>query len=341
MMIEQATDRLIAKENISASVMRQVMEEIMAGQAQTPAIVAFLSALEKQGETVEEVIAAVQVMRAHAHMISTYDTAALDTCGTGGDEKNTFNISTAVAIIAAGCGVMVAKHGNRSVSSKSGSADCLEALGVNISMSDEQLERCLADVGIAFLFAPQMHPAMKHAAAARREMKRRTVFNVLGPLCNPTGAKHQLVGVYDKRWTTVLAEVLNSLGAVHALVVYGMDGLDEISTSARTFVAEAQHKKVRTYDIAPEDFGIARSRIEDIAGGTPAENAGIIMDILNGKTGPCRDIAVLNAGAALYAADKAASIQDGIGMANRALDTGKAWEKMSRLRAFSDTTRTV
>lgn len=339
MILEQATQQLSSGTNISGSVMSQVMEEIMAGKAQTPQIVAFLLALEKKGETVEEVIAAVQVMRAHAQIISTFGKAALDTCGTGGDEKNTFNISTAVSIIAAGCGVMVAKHGNRSVSSKSGSADCLEALGVNIAMTPVQLERCLDEVGIAFLFAPQMHPAMKHVVPARREIKRRTVFNVLGPLCNPTGALHQLVGVYDKRWTKVLAAVLIRLETVHALVVHGNDGLDEITTSDRTFVAEARNKTVTTYEIAPEDFGIPRACIEDVVGGSPAENARIIMDILKGKTGPYRDIAVLNVGAALYAADKVASIRVGISMACEAIDSKKALEKLLQLKAFSDKTR--
>ncbi|HNX80917.1 MAG TPA: anthranilate phosphoribosyltransferase [Candidatus Omnitrophota bacterium] len=339
MILEQATQQLVSGEDIAAPVMNQVMEEIMTGQASTPLIVAFLIALEKQGETVEEVVAAVQVMRAHAHIISTYGKAALDTCGTGGDEKNTFNISTAVAIIAAGSGVLVAKHGNRAVSSKSGSADCLEKLGVHISMQPREIERCLDEVGIAFLFAPQMHPAMKHAMPARSQIKRRTVFNVLGPLCNPTGARHQLVGVYDRRWTKVLAEVLINLGTVHALVVHGQDGLDEITTGGRTFVAEARNKVVTTYEIAPEDFGIPRARIEDIAGGTPAENAAIIMDILKGTAGPLRDIVVLNAGAALYAADKVPSIQDGIRMAVETIDSKMALEKLMQLQAFSDKIR--
>ncbi len=334
-MIIEATQKLLKKKNLSAQDMRLVMQEIMSGKAHTEEIVFFLLALEEKGETVQELTAAVEVMRRQATPISVSKKDILDTCGTGGDKKGTFNISTAVAFVVSGCGITVAKHGNRSVSSCCGSADVLEALGVDINMPKEKVEKCLDEIGIAFLFAQNLHPAMKHAMPARKEIGRKTIFNILGPLSNPAGATHQLVGVYDKKWTAVLAEVLNNLGSSCALVVHGEDGLDEITTTAKTFVGEARQGKLKNYEITPEEFGFKRAELKDLMGGTISENAGIIMSILKGEDGPKRDIVILNAAAAIYAADKASSIKDGIKLAVESIDSGAALKELELLKGYS------
>lgn len=334
-MIKEATDLISQGNNLIQSQMQQVMEEIMSGKVETPQIIDFLLALNKKGESVEEITAAVSVMRRYATKIRVPKGIILDTCGTGGDKKGTFNVSTAVAFVAAGCDIIVAKHGNRSVSSRCGSADILEALGININMPAEKIEKCLNDIGIAFLFAQNLHPAMKYAFAARKQIGQKTMFNILGPLSNPAGATHQLLGVYAWRWTGILAGVLKNLGTLHALVVCGEDGLDEITTTAKTFVSELSSGRITDFVISPQDFGIKKAKIEDLAGADTAVNARILLEILNGKKGPERDIVVLNAGAAIYVADKAKSIKEGVKLAEESIDSKKALEKLELLKKYS------
>ena len=334
-MIHEATEILGRKIDLSYGQMEAVMEEIMTGKAQTAEIVSFLTALNLQGETQDEIIAAVKVMRRHATKVQVNKAVILDTCGTGGDKKGTFNVSTAVAFVASGCGVCVAKHGNRAVSSSCGSADILEALGININMNKEQIELCLNEVGIGFLFAPNFHPAMKYAMPARKLMATKTIFNILGPLTNPAGATHQLVGVYEPKWTEILARVLGNLGTEHALVVHGEDGLDEVSISTKTFISEAHKDKILNYQISPEDLGLEKAEPKDLAGGSAMDNARIIMEILKGKLGPRRDIVILNAAVALYTADKAKEIKEGITLASESIDSGNALIKLDLLKDYS------
>jgi len=335
-MIKEATQILSEHRNLSAPQMEAAMQEIMTGKVDTARIVSFLTALNQQGETAEELAAAVKVMRHYATRVETKHKVILDTCGTGGDKKHTFNISTAVAFVAAGAGIAVAKHGNRSVSSKSGSADILEAVGININITKERVEQCLDDIGIAFLFAQRFHPAMKYAMPARKEIGARTIFNFLGPLSNPAGATHQLLGVYDSQWAHILAYALANLGIEHALVVHGQDKLDEISTMAKTSIWEVRKAKVEEYQISYQDFGIKTARLSDLSGGTAADNARILLDVLNGKSGPLRDIVVLNAAAAIYVADQAASIKDGIALAEASIDSKQAKRKLELLKESSN-----
>ncbi|MFA5157259.1 MAG: anthranilate phosphoribosyltransferase [Candidatus Omnitrophota bacterium] len=334
-MIREATGILSSGSDLAPAQMAAVMEEILAGQAETSQIVSFLTALSSKGETVEELTAAVTVMRAHVTRIKARKPPVLDTCGTGGDVKGTFNISTAAAFVAAGAGITVAKHGNRSVSSCCGSADILEALGITISLSPEKIEECLETAGIAFLFAPNLHPAMKYAMPARKQIAKRTMFNILGPLTNPAGATHQLVGVYDNRWTVILASVLLNLGTTHALVVHGQDGLDEITTTSNTFITEAYQGRLKSWEVAPEEFGIKRASLADLKGGSASDNAKAVLDILQGKPGPHRDIVVLNAAAAIYAADKAGSIKEGVQLAEASIDNKMALEKLLKLKELT------
>lgn len=336
MIIEEATAILCAGKNLNSEQMALVIEEIMAGKADTPKIASFLAALDDKGETVEELTAAVKVMRQHVTPVRTRHKIVLDTCGTGGDTRGTFNVSTIAAFVVSGTGIAVAKHGNRSVTSRSGSADILEALGVNISLPVEKIEKCLDEVGIAFLFAPNLHPAMKYAMPARKELGRRTIFNILGPLTNPAGATHQLVGVFDEHKTELLARTLANLGTVHALVVHGEDGLDEITTTAGTLISEAYKGEIKNYKIQPEDYGFTRVRLEELAGGDAFANARIFLDCLNGKHSPARDIVLLNAGAAIYAADKVNTIREGVELAKLSIDSGKAMEKFELLEEFSN-----
>lgn len=334
-MIEEAIKILSGGSDLSQPQMQQAMEEIMSGRAETPQIASFLTALSNKGETVEELTAAVSVMRKFATRVNTKHKVILDTCGTGGDKKGTFNISTAAAFAASGCGITVAKHGNRSVSSNSGSADVLEALGVDINLSKEKIERCLDQIGIAFLFAQNFHPAMKYAMPARKEIGKRTIFNILGPLTNPAGATHQVVGVYDKERLEVLAQVLMNLGTAHALIVHGEDGLDEITTCGRTFICEQYKGGIKKYEITPEEFGIKRAGSDELAGAGARDNAGIILSILGGNKSAQRNIVVLNAAAAIYAADKAGSIKEGISLAEKSIDSGEALKKLQLLKEFS------
>ena len=334
-MIQEAIRIVSEGKNLTSEEMSAVMRQIMTGAIETPLIVDFLIAFNKKGETIEELTAAVSVMRSFVTRIKTNRKPVLDTCGTGGDRKGTFNISTTVAFVASGCGIAVAKHGNRSVSSCCGSADILEALGVNINREPKNLEDCLNGAGIAFLFAPNLHPAMKYAMPARKQIGTKTIFNILGPLTNPAGATHQLIGVYDSRWTPIMAQVLANLGSVHAMVVHGEDGLDEITATTETSISEVHQGRVKNYQMTAQELGIKGARLEDLAGGDAACNARILLDVLKGKHGPQRDIVVLNAAAAVYVADKTPSIKEGIALAQESIDSGKALEKLELLRQMS------
>jgi len=336
-MIQSLTAELLKKKDLQPHQMQAAMEAIMNGRASTGQVVAFLQALSEKKETPVELAAAARVLRKYAVKITAKHKVVLDTCGTGGDNRGTFNISTAVAFVTAGCGIAVAKHGNRSVTSKSGSADVLEALGVNIHMQAVMAAKCLDEAGITFLFAQDFHPATKYAQGARKEIGRRTMFNILGPLTNPAGATHQLVGVYDAYWTEILAEVLVELGIVHALVVHGDDGLDEITTTDATRVAEARGGVVSSYVIQPGDFGLNKVSMQALAGGDARDNAKIILDILSGVPGPARDIVLLNAACAIFAADKASSIAEGMVFARDSLESGKAMQKLEALKKISNT----
>ncbi|MCS6861148.1 MAG: anthranilate phosphoribosyltransferase [Abditibacteriales bacterium] len=313
------------------------MQRIMAGEATAVQIAALLVALRMKGETVEEITGFARAMRAAAVKVEARSRPLVDTCGTGGDGSHTFNISTAAAFLAAGAGVKVAKHGNRAASSQCGSADVLEALGVNINLSPEQVARCIDEIGIGFLFARTFHPAMRHAAPVRSELGVRTVFNLLGPLTNPAGATRQVMGVFDARWVEPIAHVLKNLGAERAFVVHGAGGLDEISTLGETQVAEVGPEGILSYTIAPEDFGIARAAPADLRGGAPPQNAAMILECLSAAPSPRRDIALLNAAAAIVVAGLAKDLREGLERARHAADSGAAREKLEALRAFSQT----
>jgi len=335
------------RESLSREQARAVMSEVLRGEASDAQIAALLVALHMKGETVEEIVGFAEAIRAAATPLiipenSTVDVsgtgrdALVDTCGTGGDASGTFNISTATALAVAGAGVRVAKHGNRSVTSKCGSADVMEALGVNISLPAARLAQCLSEVGIAFLFAPAMHSAAKYVQPARRELRLRTVFNLLGPLTNPAHASAQVVGVYSEDLVEKLAEALSLLGLRRALVVHGNDGLDEITITAPTRVAEVRDGLVRAYEVAPEDFGMQRAALEDISGGDAAVNAGIIRDVLRGKKSARRDVVLLNSAAALVAAGRADHLKDAVPLAAKSLDSGAAMEKLEALVRFTN-----
>lgn len=334
-MIKDLIKQLLNKKDLSESQMQQVMQEILGGAVDTADIVAFLTSLNAKGETVEELTAAVMVMLKYVEPVIVDKPNILDTCGTGGDKKGSFNISTITALVASGAGVTVAKHGNRSVSSKCGSADILEALGVNINMERTKIKKSLEEIGIAFLFAPNLHPAMRFVMPARKQIARKTMFNILGPLINPARATNQLIGVYSKEWTKPLAQVLHNLGTKHVLVVYGADGLDEVTTTDKTFVSEIKNGQLKDYQISPEDFGIKMAKFADLLGGSIAENVKIVQEILAGKKGSKRDIVLLNAGCAIYAADKADTISEGIKLAEKSIDSGAALKKLELLKEYS------
>jgi anthranilate phosphoribosyltransferase len=334
-MIKDAIKNLIDRKDLNPQDMQEVMQEILSGVVETADIIEFLANLNDKGETVEELTAAVTVMLKYIDPIIIDKENILDTCGTGGDKKGTFNISTVTAFAASGAGVTVAKHGNRSVSSCCGSADVLEALGVNINMDKSKIKKCLEEIGIAFLFAPNLHPAMRHVMPARKQMKRKSMFNILGPLINPARATNQLIGVFSREWTGVLAHVLYNLGTLHVLVVHGNDGLDEVTTIDKTFVSEANHGVFRDYEITPEQFGFKRANPSDLVGGSLEDNKRIVVEVLKGKISPQRDIVLLNAGCAIYAADKATSIKKGIALARDSIDSGHALEKLELLKKLS------
>jgi anthranilate phosphoribosyltransferase len=335
-MIKDAIAKLADRSPLTEQEAESVMLEIMDGAATPAQIAAYLMGLRLKGETVEEIAGSVRAMRAKAIRISVGDPQVVDTCGTGGDGAHTFNISTTTALVVAGAGLTVAKHGNRSVSSKSGSADVLSALGVKIDVSTEQVAACIDEVGIGFLFAPLYHGAMKHCAGPRQEMGIRTMLNLLGPLTNPAGAAIQVIGVYEGRLTSLLGNVLMHLGSQHCFVVHGMDGLDEITLTAKTRISEATGGILSNYLLDPAEFGLALVPAKQLAGGTPQENAAITRDILQGRKGPKRDIVCLNAAPALVAARKATSLQDGFLLAGQAIDSGAAAEKLARLIAFTN-----
>jgi anthranilate phosphoribosyltransferase len=327
--------RLADGETLSRSDARDAMDAIMDGRATGAQIGAFLMGLRARGETADEIAGAADSLRAHAATIRSARTPLLDTCGTGGDGSGTFNISTAAAFVAAGAGTAVAKHGNRSVSSRCGSADVLEAMGARIDLPPRGVEACLEATGVGFLFAPLHHGAMRHAAEVRRELAVRTLFNLLGPLCNPANASHQLLGVFDPRRTETMARVLSLLGSRGAMVVHGADGLDEISLSGPTRVSEWRNGALRTYAVAPEDAGLARAPLEAIRGGNAERNASIIAEVLDGAAGPARDIVILNAGAALFVADRASTLAEGAAAARESIDSGKAREAVDAFVRFT------
>jgi anthranilate phosphoribosyltransferase len=330
--IQQALVKLLEGRDLDRAEMSAVMTEIADGGATPAQAGAFLAALRVKGETVDEIAGAAEVMRARVDRIAVAKEIFVDTCGTGGDGRNTFNISTTAAFVVAGAGVTVAKHGNRAVSSRAGSADVLAALGVDVDAPKDVVERCIDEIGIGFLFAPRLHPAFKAVAGIRRELGVRTIFNLLGPLANPAGARHQVLGVYEPRWVPVIGGVLAALGAAHAFVVHG-EGLDEIAVTGMTHVCEVKAGSVERYSILPEDLGLARHLEAAIAGGDADRNARILADVLGGQQGGPRDAAVANAAAALVCAGAARDLRAGVEVAIEAIDGGAAAEKLSRLVA--------
>jgi anthranilate phosphoribosyltransferase len=336
MTIQEAIAKLIDGQNLTRDEMTGVMNQIMSGEATDAQIGAFLIALRIKGESVDEIVGAAAVMREKATLITTKHRVVVDTCGTGGDHSGTFNISTTAAFVVAGSGLCVAKHGNRAATSRSGSADVLKALGVNIEASPETMSRCLDEVGIGFLFAVSLHGAMKYAIGPRREVGARTIFNALGPLTNPAGATRQVIGVYSPALTETLATVLGTLGSEHVFVVHGLDGLDEMTLTGPTRVSELKNGSVSTYDVSPSDFGLSQASASDLAGGEADENAAMTLAILKGETGPKRDIVLLNAAAAIVAGGKAAALAEGVKVAAEAIDSGNALAKLDGLRDESN-----
>jgi anthranilate phosphoribosyltransferase len=328
--IQQAFAKLMEHQDLTRAEMAATMGEIADGGATPAQVGAFLTALRLKGETVEEIAGAAEVMRARVDRVHVAKEIFVDTCGTGGDGRNTFNISTAAAFVVAGAGVTVAKHGNRAVSSRSGSADVLAALGVDVDAPKEVVERCIADVGIGFLFAPRLHPAFKAVAGIRREIGVRTVFNLLGPLANPAGARYQVLGVYEPRWVPILGGVLAALGAVHAFVVHG-EGLDEIAVTGMTHLCEVKNGEVERFAMVPEDLGLARHAEAEIAGRDADWNARIMRDVLAGQKGGPRDAVLANAAAALVCTGAAVDLREGVRLGAESIDRGAAAEKLASL----------
>lgn len=333
-MIKEVISKIVLGKDLGQNEAKQSMDEIMSGNSTPSQIGAFLIALRMKGETVDEITGFAESMREKSNRVTIEPEYAIDTCGTGGDGGKTFNISTAVAIIAAAGGVKVAKHGNRAASSKSGSADVLRAFGVEIEMEPQMVKAEIENVGFGFLFAQKYHTAMKYVADVRKELGIRTIFNVLGPITNPAFVKGQLLGVYDKNLVHPLAEVLLNLECERAMVVHGEDGLDEITTTSRTFISEVKDGKIIDYMIDPLDFGISYANLEDIAGGDAQTNALIIKNIFKGERGSKRDIVVLNAAAALYIGKAVENLRDGISMAESILDSGLALDKLDQIVRF-------
>lgn len=333
-MIHEAIIKLTRKEDLGYEMAKAVMNEIMSGEASDVQKSAYLTALGMKGETIEEITGSAEEMRNHAARLE-HQMDVLEIVGTGGDGSNSFNISTTAALVISAAGVPVAKHGNRAASSKSGAADCLEALGVNIQLSPAQSRKLLEEIGICFLFAQKYHSAMKYVGPIRKELGIRTVFNILGPLTNPANANMQVLGVYEEALVEPMARVLSNLGVKRGMAVYGQDRLDEISVSAPTTVCEIDNGTFTTYIITPEQFGMKRYAKEELAGGTPEENAEITLSVLRGEKGAKRDAVVLNAAAALYVAGKAATMQEGVALAQEMIDSGKALEQLERFRKRS------
>ncbi|MBW1991903.1 MAG: anthranilate phosphoribosyltransferase [Deltaproteobacteria bacterium] len=353
-MLKEVIYKVVTRQDLTEAEMTAAMEAIMEGRATEAQIGAFVTALRMKGETVAEITAAARVMRAKATKIPVADhlvdldrdeinvdwETIVDTCGTGGDATNTFNVSTTTAFVVAGAGLRVAKHGNRAVSSRCGSADVIEALGINLSLTPEQVAQCVNEVGIGFLFAPQLHGAMRFAVGPRREIGIRTIFNILGPLTNPARANVQVLGVYDPELTEPLARVLGNLGARSAFVVYGEGSLDEISIVGPTRISELREGQVRTYTITPEDVGLSRARLEDIRGGDIFENARIVRKVLEGEGGPREDMVALNAAAAFIAAGVVPDFPSGIALSRETIRSGKALSKLEALIAKSKSFKT-
>lgn len=330
-MIRECIAKLVEGSLPSGEEAYGTMKEIMAGEATDAQIAAYITALRIQGETADIIAGSVRAMRERFTPVTAARDVIVDTCGTGGDGARTLNISTAAALVTAGAGVTVAKHGNRSVSSRSGSADVLESLGVDINVRPDIMEACLKDIGVAFLFAVSLHPAMKHAIGPRREIAIRTIFNILGPLSNPASAKHGVLGVFSDPMVNLVADAAADLGFEHCFVVHGRDGLDEITTTTTTHVAEVKDGTVRHYDLDPTDLGIPPATIKDLEGGNPVENAAAIRALLQGRPGPFRDIVLLNAAAAIVAGGRAADFAEGLAVAAEAVDSGAAMAKLDAL----------
>jgi anthranilate phosphoribosyltransferase len=340
MIITEAIKKVIDCKHLTVAEAEAVLEQIMTGQCSQAQIASLLTALRMKGETVDELTGFVKVMRRKAHAVrplafSKANEILIDTCGTGGDVSGSFNISTAAAFVVAGCGLRVAKHGNRSASSHCGSADVMEALGVKIALAPEQIASCIDEVGIGFLPAMLLHEAMKHVAPVRKELGVRTIFNMLGPMTNPAGANAQVIGVYAKDLTEMFAQTLKSLGSVRALVVHGSDGLDEITITGESRITELQNGEVKTYNIQPEDFGFARATLEEIKGGDANRNAEIILSVLGGERNARRNIVLLNAAAAIVVGNKVNDFQEGIRLAADSIDSGAALSKLQQLIEFT------
>lgn len=334
-MIKEAINLAVQHKDLSEEQMIGVMRQIMEGNTTDAQIGAFLTALRMKGETIEEITGAAKVMREKVALIKA-PAYTVDTCGTGGDMSHTFNVSTTTALVVASCGVPVAKHGNRSVSSSCGSADVLESLGIKIDLEPQKVEQCLAQTGFGFMFAPLFHPAMKFAIGPRKEMGMRTIFNILGPLTNPAGVERQVLGVFSNDLTETMARVLGNLGVKHAFVVHGEDGLDEITNTDKTKITEVKDGKIDTYFISPEDFGISAAAKDDLSGGSAADNTKITIDILEGRKGPQRDIVLMNSAAALVVGDKADNFKDAINLASEAIDSGAARKKLDEVKEVSN-----
>lgn len=334
-MIKEAILKVVNGNDLTADEAYETMDEIMSGEASEVQMSAYLTALSMKGETIEEITASAKSMRSHCVKLLN-DKEVLEIVGTGGDGSNSFNISTTSSIVISAAGVPVAKHGNRSASSKCGAADVLEALGVNIYIDPEKSLKILKEINLCFLFAQNYHLAMKFVAGVRKELSIKTIFNILGPLTNPAGASMQVLGVYDESLAKPLCEVLKNLGVKSALSVYGQDGLDEISVSDKTSICELKDGEIKCYEIAPEDFGMERCSKEDIAGGNPQENAQITLSILNGEVGPKRNVVVLNSAAAFYVAGKVDSLEDGVKLANEIIDSGKAKKQLEKFIEYTN-----
>ena len=335
MTIQQALNKLLDKEDLTADEMHAVMRIIMSGGATDAQIGGFLIALRCKGESIDEIAAAAAVMRELATKVKVSGEHVIDTCGTGGDGANTFNISTTCAFVVAAAGGKVAKHGNRSVSSSSGSADVLEAAGVNLDLSAEQVTQCVDEIGVGFLFAPNHHSAMKYAIGPRKEMGVRTLFNLLGPLSNPAETANQLIGVFASEWVEPLAQVLKKLGSQHVLIVNAEDGLDEISIASASNIAELKEGIVSTYQITPEQFGLQRASLDLLAVNDAKSSLTMLRAVLNNQAGAAKDIVVLNAGAAIYAANLVSTLEAGVENAQKVIETGAALEKFNSLIAYS------
>ncbi len=337
-MIKEAIEKVAGRVDLSEGEMRGVFGEIMSGEAAPADIKSFLAALRKKGESVAEITAAAKVMREKSVRIDAGGGIVLDTCGTGGSGINAFNISTTAAFVIAGCGVKVAKHGNRSASQQCGSADVLEALGVKIDIAPELAAKCIRETGIGFMFAPVFHAAMKYAVSPRKELGGKTIFNILGPLSNPAGATHQVMGVYNAPLTEIMAGVLKNLGSKRAFVAHGMDGLDEITVTDSTKISELKSSgRIDTYDVDPEDFGLKKARIEDIRGSNVRENAEMLMSVLKGKSAPAsREIVLANASAGLVCAECSKNFEEGVKFAAESIDSGAALDKLLKLIALTN-----